>query len=172
MLRPLSTFTAAAAMVLLAACTQAPPPAPDTREADAKAIRDVEAQSLAAFKNKEIEKGAAMQWADDATLAIANMPLLNGHAAILAWAKDTAADPNFSIDYAPTTVEVSKSSDYGYTRGTYTFGMSDPKTKKPMMEKGKYVTVYKKQADGAWKAVADMLNADAPAMAMPAAAKK
>jgi ketosteroid isomerase-like protein len=32
-----------------------------------------------------------------------------------------------------------------------------------LTEKGKYVTVYKKQADGGWKAVADIFNADAPA---------
>jgi len=31
-------------------------------------------------------------------------------------------------------------------------------------EKGKYVTVYKKQADGKWKAIADIDNADAPAV--------
>jgi ketosteroid isomerase-like protein len=37
-----------------------------------------------------------------------------------------------------------------------------------LTEKSKYVTVYKKQADGRWKAVADIGNEDAP----PAPAKK
>ena len=40
--------------------------------------------------------------------------------------------------------------------------MTNPKTKKPVTDKGKYVTVYKKQADGSWKAVADILNSDMP----------
>ena len=40
--------------------------------------------------------------------------------------------------------------------------MTDPKAKKPVTDKGKYVTVYKKQADGSWKAVADIMNSDMP----------
>ena len=39
---------------------------------------------------------------------------------------------------------------------------TDPKTKKVLTEKGKYVTVFQKQADGGWKAVADIFNEDAP----------
>ena len=36
-------------------------------------------------------------------------------------------------------------------------------TKKKMVEEGKFVNVFKKQADGRWKTVADIFNADAPA---------
>ena len=38
--------------------------------------------------------------------------------------------------------------------------MTNPKTKKPMTDKGKYLTVYAKQTDGSWKAVADTYNSD------------
>jgi hypothetical protein len=38
--------------------------------------------------------------------------------------------------------------------------MSDPKQTKTVTDKGKYLTVYRKQADGTWKAVADMINSD------------
>jgi ketosteroid isomerase-like protein len=41
--------------------------------------------------------------------------------------------------------------------------MSGPKGTKPITDKGKYLTVFKKQADGSWKAVADMINSDTPA---------
>jgi ketosteroid isomerase-like protein len=57
----------------------------------------------------------------------------------------------------------------GYTQGTYTLTITDPKTKKPVTDKGKYVTAYKKQADGTWKAVADMVSSDIP---LPAPGKK
>src|SRR5579862_233212 len=40
---------AIALAVVLAGCNQAPPPAPDTREADAKAIRDFETGWMQAF---------------------------------------------------------------------------------------------------------------------------
>ena len=47
-----------------------------------------------------------------------------------------------------------------YLQGTYT--MTDPKTKKPMADKGKYLTVFTKQPDGSWKAIADAFNSDPP----------
>jgi ketosteroid isomerase-like protein len=34
---------------------------------------------------------------------------------------------------------------------------------KPMTDKGKYLEVWKKQADGTWKCVVDMFNTDLPA---------
>jgi len=38
--------------------------------------------------------------------------------------------------------------------------VTDPKTKQPITDKGKYLTVYMKQPDGSWKAVADTFNSD------------
>jgi ketosteroid isomerase-like protein len=40
---------------------------------------------------------------------------------------------------------------------------SDPKTKKPLVEKGNYLTVYKKQADGSWKISNDFATPESPA---------
>ena len=57
----------------------------------------------------------------------------------------------------------SKAGDLAYSQGAYTATMTNPKTKKVVTETGKFVTVYKKQPVGAWKAVADIWNADAPA---------
>jgi ketosteroid isomerase-like protein len=37
---------------------------------------------------------------------------------------------------------------------------------KPVTDRGKYVTIWKKQADGSWKVIADIFNSDLP---MPAA---
>ena len=52
----------------------------------------------------------------------------------------------------------------GYVQGTYTMAGTDPKTKKRSMEKGNYVTIYKKQADGAWKIVEDINTPDSEPM--------
>src|SRR5258706_12090929 len=159
-----SIFAASAAVVVLAACTQAPPPVVDTREADTKAIRDAEINTNAemAKKDRNLDKVTSF-WADDASMFVPDMPLLQGGTAIKGFIKEAANDPNFSIDFKSTKVEVSKAGDYGYSQGTYVQTMTDPKTKKVLTEKGKYVTVFKKQADGSWKAVADINNADAPA---------
>ena len=61
------------------------------------------------------------------------------------------------------------------SQGSLTYTMTAPKTKKVLTRKGKYVTVYKKQADGGWKAVAVIWNEDArPSLAKkhPSPAKK
>ena len=50
--------------------------------------------------------------------------------------------------------------------------VSDPKNpKSATTDKGKYLTVFKKQPDGSWKAVADMINSDLP-LAKPAKTSK
>ena len=52
-----------------------------------------------------------------------------------------------------------RSGDIAYERGTFELTAKD-KRGKPTTSKGKYVVVWKKQADGFWKAVADIWNAD------------
>lgn len=150
--------------VFVAGCTPATPPAPaDTRDADAQAIRQLEANWLQAESSKDADKIATF-YADDASLFLADMPVVTGKANIAATYKTFLADKNFSLTWPPsTTVVVSKSGDIAYTEGTYTTTYTDPKTKKVMQEKGKYVEVYTKQPDGSWKNTADIGNADSPA---------
>ena len=69
-------------------------------------------------------------------------------------------DPNFAISFASDKMDVAASGDLAYTRGRFTEKYSDPKTNQPVSEKGSYITVYKKQADGSWKAVEDFAAAD------------
>jgi ketosteroid isomerase-like protein len=57
---------------------------------------------------------------------------------------------------------VAGSGDLAYSRGTYTMTMTDPKTKKPVTDHGSYVTDYRKQPDGSWKAVADIVTSEVP----------
>ena len=40
---------------------------------------------------------------------------------------------------------------------------ADPATKKAVTEKGRFVTVFRKETNGSWKAVQDMNNPEAPA---------
>jgi len=161
--------------VILAGCKQAPPPpAPDTHDADVKAIRDVETAWDQAFATKDVDKVGAF-YADDASLFLPDAPVVNGIAAIKAADKPFLSDKNFSLTCASDKVDVAKSGDLGYSQGTLTITMTDPKTKKVLTLKGKYVEVYKKQADGGWKAVAVIWNEDArpsPAKKHPSPAKK
>ena len=160
MKRWLVRLAALGAFMLQFGCTQTPPP--DTRAADEKTIRDGEAQWAKEMAAKDVEKNVA-HYADDASLLMPNMAIHNGKGAIRGMFKDMFADRNFAGGFEPTKVEVSKGGDLAYSQGTYTMTTTDPKTKKPVTEKGKSLTIYRKQADGSWKAIEDMINADAPA---------
>jgi uncharacterized protein (TIGR02246 family) len=151
--------------VLLAGCSPAPAPSPvtpDTHDADVKAIKDVEATWVQNFATKDADKIATV-YTDDASVLITNMPVIRGMAAIKDALKPMVADKGFSITFSSDIVDIAKSGDLAYSQGSYSMTSTAAKTKKVMLEKGKYVTVFKKQADGSWKAVADIFNEDAPA---------
>ena len=108
---------------------------------------------------KDLDKFASY-FAEDASGLYPGAATLNGKAAIKATFATYFADPNFSVTFQSTRAVASKGGDMVYLQGTYT--MTNPKTKKPVTDKGKYLTVYMKQADGNWKAVADTANSDSP----------
>jgi uncharacterized protein (TIGR02246 family) len=153
-------------LFLLTGCQQAPP---DTHDADVKTIKDLEAKWDEAFNTRDIGKTVAY-YADDATVLIPNAPAFTGTDAIKAGLKPMLDDAAFKLSFAATKVDVAKSGDLAYTQGPYTMTTTNPATKKPAEDRGKYLTVFKKQADGTWKAVEDTFMTDLPAAA-PAPAK-
>ena len=159
MRRYLSSFACIGLLVLTAACTST---APDTRQADIKAVKGVEAAWVDDIATKDVDKFAGY-YSDDASLLMPNAPIITGKENIKAALKPMLADPNFALTFESTQAEASKGGDFVYTVGTYSMTMSRPKDKTPVTDKGKYLTVFKKQADGSWKAVADMISSDMPA---------
>jgi ketosteroid isomerase-like protein len=151
----------ACAFVFLVGCTQAPPPAVDNREADAKSILAVQEGAMKGWAARSAEQITSM-YAPTSEIFFPNMPTLKG-SDMAAALKDMLPDPNLSLKSVNTKIEVSRSGDFGYTQGTYEIIVTDQKTKKPVLEKGRYQTVFAKQADGGWKAVSDMNTPDGPA---------
>jgi uncharacterized protein (TIGR02246 family) len=150
-------------LTLSIACTSAA--VTDTRDNDVKGVKDVEAAWVKDAATKDSDKFASY-YADDASLLLPNEPVITGKEKIKAAAASMFADPNFALSFQSTRVEASKGGDLVYSVGTYSMTMSDPKVKKPTTDKGKYLTVFRKQSDGSWKAIADMINSD---LAVPAA---
>jgi len=70
------------------------------------------------------------------------------------------ADSTFSISWKTEHAEVSNSGDLGFTAGTYEDSFRGPDGAL-VTERGKYLCIWAKQADGSWKATHDMWNADA-----------
>ena len=133
-------------------------------ESDIKSLRAAQDAAIEAFASKNADRMVSA-YSTDASLMFPNSPILLGED-LRAAIKALAADPNFSIRFTTDKAEVAKSGEVGYTRGTYTMTMSDPNTRKPLREKGEYVTIYARQADGSWKMIEDINNADAPAIAV------
>jgi uncharacterized protein (TIGR02246 family) len=162
----LSTF---ALLVVTMSCTQAPKPA-DTHDADVQALKDIEAQANKDYEAKDLDKLVGF-YTDDAVLMAPGAPSIAGKAAIQTMLKQMVADPALSLKFEATRIEVASGGDMAYTQGSYTMTMTDPSTKKPINDKGSYVTVYKKQADGSWKAVSDIASSATPPGPPPAQGK-
>lgn len=166
MKRKLCALCSLAALTLFTSCTQAPPAqTADTHDADVQALKDNEAQWNKDFQAKDADRLSA-HYADDATLIAPGAPPWHGKDAIHSVLVQMVSDSSFTLSFSADRVEVSKSGDVAYTEGSYAMIMTDPATKKPVTDKGSYVTVYKKQADGSWKAVSDIASsATAPTAA-------
>lgn len=161
MIRNLSLGLCLVLAVSALGCSTTPAPVPDTRAADLQAVKDVETAWVKDVATKDPDKWASY-FTDDGSGLYPGGPTLNGKAAVKAAMTPVMADPNFSLTFQSTRSVASKGGDMVYSQGTYVMTMTDPKTKKPMTDKGKYLTVYMKQPDGSWKAIADTFNSDSP----------
>lgn len=148
-------------LLLLAGCASAPPaPTVDLAAEEAK-LREVEASQVKNFAAKDVDKIINF-YADDATFMVAGIPAVKGKDAIKKTLAAFLADPNLKLEFGPQRVEVGKSGDVAFTQGSYQMTATDAKTKKPIADKGSYVTGYRKQADGSWKAVSDINVSEVP----------
>ena len=151
-----------ASLLLLAGCNTAPttPSAPAVDlVAEQSKIRDIESNWVKEAAAKDLEKCVG-HYADDAVLITTGEPPAKGKDAIHAAWKSLLEDPNFKINFSADRVEISAGGDLATTKGSYTLSVTNPKTKKPIDDKGTYVLVFKKQADGGWKAIEDISSSE------------
>ena len=139
-------------MALTMACSK------DTSVADAQAIKDKEVAWSKDCASKDPAKFASY-YADDATFMMPNEPILHGASNVKGAVGPMMQDQNFALSFQGDKVEVS--GDLAYTQGTYSMTTTDQKGN-PATDKGKYLTVWKKQADGSWKVIEDIFNSDLP----------
>ena len=145
-----------AALVWLAAC--GPRPAPDTRGADERIIREFELAWSKATETRDLEKVLDF-FAEDAVLLAPNRPPLNGWKEIGGALLPVFKDPNFWLTFQIRRVEAAHSGDLAYTYGVYSMTFSGPKGQR-LSDTGKYMTTWKKQTDGRWKAAFNMYSSD------------
>jgi len=135
--------------------------AADNNSTAVQALKDNEAQWNKDYAAKDANKLLA-HYASDAVLMSPGSAAATGTDAIRAMLQEMVSDPALALKFQASRVEVSKSGDMGATQGSYTMTMTDPVSKKVVNDKGTYVTVYKKQPNGSWKAVLDIATSENP----------
>jgi uncharacterized protein (TIGR02246 family) len=135
-----------------------------------RALRDDEAQWNADYKAKDAAKVAA-HYAPDATLMTPGNPVMSGTDALTKGIKELVADPALDMHFSADKVGVSEGGDLAYIRGSFKLTVTDSTTRKPIALTGSHVTIYRRQADGSWKAVEEIATPTLPPAA-PAAPSK
>ena len=140
------------AILLLTACAEPPatPPPPDPAvlmEADRAFAAAVAAGGTEAWVSWFAEDGAQIQPGSGE---------IRGRDAI----RELMAgldDPAFSLTWEPRRADIAASGDLGWTTGSY-LSRGVGADGKPRQAQGRYVTIWRKQPDGAWKVVMDLGN--------------
>jgi ketosteroid isomerase-like protein len=120
------------------------------RESMMQADRDFSSD----FANRRIE--AWVSWFDTAGMQVepgGTTP--RGHEQIRAHMMRTFGDTARILAWRPTTAEVSDDGTLGYTIGTYDFHVRG-RDSAASASTGHYLTVWRRQADGSWKVLADI----------------
>jgi len=136
-------------------------PATIDLEPEREALMQADRAWYESYANSDDPLAATMAgMANEVTVLAPDMPLLQGYDAVRAMWAELEATPGFSLTWSPIAADVGGAGDLGYTRGSYEMSMTG--SDGPMTIIGKYLTVWRKQADGSWLVVADMFNADGP----------
>jgi len=147
-------LAASLVVVLASGCAQQPQVDVQAEQAAVRKTADVD--HLNAAKTGDID-GILAVYEDSASVLPPDAPIATGKEALRGVWSEIAASP--SVNWKTTKVEVSSAGDMAYSMGTYELGVTDAEGN-PATEVGKWVAVWKKQADGSWKQTVDTWNRD------------
>jgi ketosteroid isomerase-like protein len=100
-------------------------------------------------------------WTDDARVSMPNAPVVRGKAALHDMVAGLYAAPGFQIKWTPETAVVASSGDLGYTTGTNELSVPDSTGKVSKMV-GRYITVWRRDAEGRWRCIEDYSTPSPP----------
>ncbi|HXQ26439.1 MAG TPA: SgcJ/EcaC family oxidoreductase [Candidatus Acidoferrales bacterium] len=155
--RALLAFASTLVACIAAACAQPQPAAPvappDTRETDAATIRAADADFAKFAAAKDLDK-CMSYYADDAVAFAPGLPAMVGKDNIRKFIQGMIAAPNMQMTFTDQTVDVARSGDLAVDSGSFHATVTDKKGK-ATTSNGRFVLVWKKQADGSWRIAAD-----------------
>jgi ketosteroid isomerase-like protein len=98
---------------------------------------------------------AAAHYAPDAMLLPPNGPAVQGRKAIAEYLASFPPITHFEV----VDLDVVGAGDLAYIRGTYDMTLSPPDGPS-FRDVGKYIEIWRRQADGSWRCSADIFNSD------------
>ena len=115
-------------------------------------LRGLEAEFVKATAERGLD-GFMSYFAEDASEVENGGEIVTGKANI----RKSLEPWDVNLTWTPVKAEMAAFGDLGYTFGNYVLKAKD-KDGHPVVQYGKYATVWKKQKDGSWKVVMDMGN--------------
>jgi uncharacterized protein (TIGR02246 family) len=135
-----------------------------TAATDAGAVRQAveaaNARFVDAAKRGDTATLASM-YTDDAVLMMSNSEAARGRNAIAKWHGGMLSQMPMK-EFSLRTDDVVLGGDLAVETGRYEMTLQ-PRGGSEVKDKGKYVVVWKRQADGSWKILRDIANSDLPA---------
>ena len=107
-----------------------------------------------AASNRDVDKTLSY-WADDAVVMAAGQPVLKGKAEIKKMIEANFSNPSFRISWSPKTADIEGNMGYLIEDAKIT---TDDSLGRPTTQRFKTVTIWKKQTDGQWKNVVDIMT--------------
>jgi uncharacterized protein (TIGR02246 family) len=124
-----------------------------------RAVRSADSAFAAAAAAHDLE-GSVASLTTDAIMFAPDQPPIIGREAIRTYMRESFATPHFSVTWTTDTVVVASAGDmaYSFARSRYTFParVGAPGTVDTAYGKG--VSVWRRDADGRWRTVADIWN--------------
>jgi ketosteroid isomerase-like protein len=151
LLVPVVAFAVAAAILPITRPTVSASP-----KATAETLKQLEAEFMKTAADKG-SQGYMSYYAEDSVEVPNGAPLIQGKTEITK-GMGFLDDKNNRLIWTPVGADISASADLGYTYGTFEFHTIN-KDGKPVVDYGKYTSIWKLQKDGSWKVVLDMGNA-------------
>jgi len=130
----------------------------DTRAADADAIRAADIEWNKAMQARDVDKSISF-YGEGAILLSNKTPAVGDRDSIRKEFQKMLSETGGTFNFTNTGVEVARSGDLAWDHGSYEFTGKNKKGQTET-ERGKYLTIWKKQTDGTWKAIGDMDNTD------------
>lgn len=134
----------------LAACDQGP-------KMTAEDLMDIEREFAQYSKDHGYYEAFATHLTGDAVAINPDRQPTIGLAKILSYMEGRSGE----LFWEPIGADISKSGDLGYTWGRYTFTATNEEGE-AVVSHGKYMSVWKLQADGTWKVVLDGGSSNPP----------